>query len=377
MGDMKIELSEFKRGLAARSLTRRQIHKALAAVGVATITMPIMSKLAAAKPSIEVATWEVYSKPETHAAFTKAYGASPAFQLFSDNEEALQKIRAGAIPTLVQPGSVMIHRFRDAGLLAPIDTSKLSNYGDLFPQLKNRPEMSDGKDVYAVPAAWGDSSIIYRRDLVPDYAGNDTWAILWDKKYAGRLATRDGMDSATIPASLLLGIKDPYNMSDEDIKRIRAKLVEQRPLLRFYWKSETDMEQAMASGEIVAAYGWNSSYATLKHQGVDVGYMTPKEGRLTWIDVTVRIKNGPGSEDEALAYIDAFISAEAGKFFIENDGFGSPNAKAYEIADAKKLSDQGLSDPAKTLEHGQFYKEFTPAVSEKINAMFEEVKAGM
>lgn len=377
MGDQKIELSEFKRGLAARSFSRRQIHKALAAVGVATITMPVLSKLAAAKPSIQVATWEVYSAPETHAAFSKAYGESPAFQLFADNEEALQKIRAGAIPSLVQPGSTMIHRFRDAGLLVPIDTSKLGNYGDIFPQLRELPEMSDGSDVYAVPAAWGDSSIIYRRDLAPEYVDNNTWAILWDQKYSGRLATRDGMDSVTIPASLLLGIADPYNMSDADIERVRAKLVEQRPMLRFYWTSETDMEQAMASGEIVAAYGWSSSYASLKSQGVDVGYMTPKEGRLTWIDVTVRIKDGPGSEEEALAYIDAFISAEAGKHFIEKDGFGSPNAKAYEIADPKKLAELGLEDPISVLKNGQFYKEFAPKVSEKINAMFEEVKAGI
>ena len=94
----------------------------------------------------------------------------------------------------------------------------------------------------------------------------------------------------------------------------------------------------MASGEIVASYGWNSSYSTLKGQGVDVGYMTPKEGRLTWVDVTVRIKGGEGSEDEALAYIDAFISAESGKVLIDKFGYGSPNAKAYAIADTARLN---------------------------------------
>lgn len=372
----KIELSEFKEGLAKKAFTRRDIHKALMAVGVGVLTLPYV-RPAAAAPSISIATWEAYSSPDLHKKFIETQGGSPAVQLFADNEEALQRMRAGALPTLAQPGSAILNRFHDAGLLAPIDVSKIPNYADVFPQLKTLRGMKVGDDVLAVAAAWGDSSVVYRRDLAPEYVENQSWNILWDPKYSGRLAQRDAMDSVTVVAALVLGIADPYTMSDADLAKIRAKLVEQRPLLRFYWTNDTDMQQAMASGEIVAAYGWNSSYSTLKSQGVDVGYMTPKEGRLTWVDVTVRIKGGPGSEDEALAYIDAFISAESGKVLIDKLGYGSPNAKAYAIADTARLKELGIDDPDKVLKGGRFYEEFTPEASAKVNAMYEEVKAGI
>src|SRR3546814_17291669 len=45
----------------------------------------------------------------------------------------------------------------------------------------------------------------------------------------------------------------------------------------------TTLEQSLASGEVVAAVGWNSSYTALRRQGIPVKYMTPKEGLITWI----------------------------------------------------------------------------------------------
>jgi len=372
----KMELSEFESALASRSLTRRQVHQALAAVGVATITIPAVVKPAPAETTIEVFSWQVYSPSELYGAYIEAYGNAPSFQMYADEEEALVKVRAGYTPTLVQTASFMLGLYRDAGWLAPIDTSKLTNYGDIFPQLKMISGMSLDGAVYAVPAAWGYNSVLYRKDLAPEYIDNNSWEILWDPKFSGRLAQWDHMDTAVLAAALILGIEDPFHMSDDDLERVRQKLVEQRPLLRFYWASETDMEQAMAAGEIVAAMSWNSSYASLRRNGIDVGYMVPKEGTLAWVDVSILLKDGPGSEDEALAYIDAFISAESGKYLIENYGFGAPNAKAYDLIDAELLAEFGIEDPLRLLSLGKFYEEFDPTVREKAVTMFDEVKAG-
>ena len=376
MQSHKMELSEFKSALATRSLTRRQVHQALAAVGVMTVTVPATMKPASAAATIEVFSWQVYSPPELFGAYIEAFGEAPPFQMFGENEESLLKVRAGYTPKIVQPASFMIGRFRDAGLLAPIDTGKLANYGDIFPQLKDIGGMSLDGVVYAVPAAWGYNSVLYRRDLAPEYIDDNTWEVLWDPTYAGRLAQWDSMDTVVLEAALILGIEDPFHMNDDDLKTIRQKLVEQRPLLRFYWTSETDMEQAMAAGEIVAAVSWNSSFTSLRRNGIDVGYMTPREGTLTWVDTSILIKDGPGSEDEALAFIDAFISAESGKYLIEEYGFGSPNAKAYDLVDPETLRESGVDDPNRILSLGMFYGEFDPTVREKANVMFEEVKAG-
>ncbi|MDA1073044.1 MAG: extracellular solute-binding protein [Proteobacteria bacterium] len=375
MNMKRMELSEFKDRIAARSITRRQMHKVLASVGVVTVSTPLLSQPAAAESTIQVFTWSGYDVEQMRPGFDAMYGA-PGYLLFADNDEAIEKVRAGYAPTLAQPTSYLIGRWRDAGLIKQIDTSRLSNWDNVFDQLKTITGISYEGETWGAPLAWGNSSVLYRKDLAPEYVGNDSWGILWDPKYSGRLAQRDSVDAGFLEAALILGIENPYQMSDADLERCRAYLVEQRPLLRYYWSSQSDVEQSLASGEIVAAYAWNDAYASLKRQGYDVGYMIPKEGILTWVDSTIMIENGPGDEQEAYDYLNATLSPETGVFMIEEYGYGSVNRVAFETANQELLVELGIEDPDKVMALGVFFDEWDPEVREKASNMWEELKAG-
>ena len=52
--------------------------------------------------------------------------------------------------------------------------------------------------------------------------------------------------------------------------------------MRFYSNDMTSIQQALASGELVAAVVWNDSYTFLKGEGHPVAFMSPKEGAMTW-----------------------------------------------------------------------------------------------
>ncbi|MBT5434226.1 MAG: extracellular solute-binding protein [Rhodospirillaceae bacterium] len=369
-------LTEFKRRLSARQLTRRQVNEVLASVGVVTLGVPLTTVNARAAGSVQVFTWASYKVPELRPGFDATYGQAPGYLLFADNDEAFEKVRSGYRPSIVQPTTYMVGRWREAGLLKPIAVAQLENYNDIFPQLTSIAALRDGSDVFGVPFSWGNSSVLYRKDLAPEYVGNESWTILWDEIHAGRLAQRDSMDAVVLQAALILGIDDPYHMGDEELESVRAKLVEQRELLSYYWISQSDVEQSIASGEIVAAYAWNHAYASLKKQGIDVGYMIPREGILTWVDCTCLIADGPGSEDEAYAYLDAGISAEAGTYMIEEYGYGSANAKAFETANPELLTELGIENPTRLMEMGKFFDDWDPSVRKKATLMFEEIKAG-
>lgn len=371
----RMELAEFKDRIAARSITRREMNKVLASVGVLTVSMPMITQPAAADATIQVFTWSGYDVEQLRPGFDEKYGA-PGYLLYADNDEAIEKVRAGYVPTVVQPTSYLIGRWRDAGLVKQIDTSRLSNWGNVFDQLKTISGISYEGETWGTPLAWGNSSVLYRKDLAPEYVGNDSWGILWDEKYSGRLAQRDSVDAGFLEAALILGIENPYQMSDADLERCRELLVQQRPLLRYYWSSQSDVEQALASGEIVAAYAWNDAYASLKRQGFDVGYMIPKEGILTWVDSTILMKDGPGDEQEAYDYIDATLSPETGVFMIEEYGYGSANRVSFETANQDLLVELGIEDPDKVMALGVFFDEWNPEVREKASNMWEELKAG-
>ncbi|MBT6202691.1 MAG: extracellular solute-binding protein, partial [Rhodospirillaceae bacterium] len=271
---------------------------------------------------------------------------------------------------------------RDAGVLAPIDTSRLSNWVDVFPSLKTLPGSQDetGKDWF-VPADWGNSSVLFRPDLAPEYVDtatekNESWAILFDEKYAGRLGIFDSVDGVMAVVGSLIGAENAFDMTDAELEEATAMLRKQRELLRFYWTDQSSVEQALASGELVASYAWNSAVVSLKEQGVNIKYMVPKEGIWTWVCGMVLLSDRPGDEDKAYEFMDAWISPESGKNLIEMYGYGSGNARAFDMVAPSVLEELGISDPVVMMANSHFFGEIEPEVREKYITLFDEIKAG-
>ena len=126
-----MELNQFKDLLAGGKLNRRQVNQILASVGIATVSVPLTGNLAQAATNLYLFTWAVYDSPELHPAYIEQYGATPHVGLFADNDEALTKLQAGFKSDISVPTSFMVGRYRDSGLLQPIDPSRIDAWDDL------------------------------------------------------------------------------------------------------------------------------------------------------------------------------------------------------------------------------------------------------
>jgi len=363
--------TELRARLADGAISRRQLNRLLGAAGIAMVTMPLTPRRARAEDQVTYFTWSGYDVPDFFPGYVKKHGANPNLPIFSDEEEAFQKLRAGFFADVAHPCSGRIHRWRDAGVLQPIDTSRLSNWGDVFPVLKTVNGAGDDGKQWFVPVDWGNTSVLYRADLVE--VKEESWTLLWDERYKGRLSMGEDITDTAIICGLVAGVQDPYSMTDADIAKVKALLIKQKPLLRFYWSDTTVLEQAMASGEVVASSAWNASIAALRKQGIDVKYMNPKEGRLTWccgLILTAEAKE----IDKAYDLIDAMISPEAGVWLI-NLGYGHSNHKAFEQVSEEVLAERGLAKNAEEhLKNGLFSRDNTRL--DDLQQMFEAVKAG-
>lgn len=150
----------------------------------------------------------------------------------------------------------------------------------------------------------------------------------------------------------------------------------QRPLMRLYTDDTTTLEQALASGEMVAAMTWNSSATTLKSEGVPVRFANPQEGALTWVCGLMIHKDAPNL-DSAYEIIDSLLSVESGQFMINDYGYGHSNKKSFDAFDEETLLGLGLSkNPIEILESGKFQIPQSQEWETKMNATFEEIKAG-
>jgi spermidine/putrescine-binding protein len=361
-------------------LDRRAFNKAMAALGLGLATQMTLPQSARAAGGVSYFTWAGYEVPELHKSYIQKYGASPEISFFGDEEEGLQKIRAGFLPSLAHPCSSSVARWRDAGVLEAIDVSRLKNWADVLEPLKRIPGTTDGDRTIWIPFDWGSNSIVYRSDLVdPKYTAENSWMLLWDERYKGRLAMWTSVDGAVAMAAAILGIKDTANVTDEQFKSIKDLLVRQKDLLRFYWDSETVAEEALASGEVVASYLWSASAHRLRENGVQVEYMLrPKEGIVSFLCGLVRVKGGGGDEQEVYDFIDDMISPESGTFLVEQYGYGHSNRKAHELVSDEALKAQGLTrDVSGYIATTSFFQSWPPDIRERYIRMFDEVKASL
>lgn len=376
MGKLR-DYRQFKADLKANKLTRREMSRVLLGVGIATMTIPTSSREAKASSSLEVFTWSDYKDERLHTNFITQYGSSPSFSVMSDNGEAFQKIRAGYAPDIAGPTSMFLNKWNQAGILKPLDTGRLENWNDVFSALKTLEGVTQNGHVMGYPFVWGNSSVLYRADLAPEYVENETWAIMWDPKYKGRISQRDAAHATAIQSAMLLGFEDPYSITESDLPAIRDKMAEQRELLRYYWSSQADVEQALASGELVAAYAWNSALTRLLKEGIKVKYMVPKEGILTWVDTHVLIAGGENSEEEQYDYLNAISTPEVGRILVEDFGYGTSNKKGFGLVKEETTALLGMTDPEMMLNNSVVFEALEPDFEEKISKLFEEVKAGI
>jgi spermidine/putrescine transport system substrate-binding protein len=360
--------------MAAGRVSRRDMLRAAGAFGVGISFLPGRAQAA---ENLTILEWSGYDAPDYYGSFISKHGAPPAFSIFANEEEALQKVRGGFNADAIHPCTYSVGRFVDAGLVSPIDTAKLSNWKDIFPTLQTGQGVVADGNVIMAPADWGNSSIAYRPDLVEaDFATNESWSIFTDDKYAGRVAMNDS-EVAVEVAGLLLGLpaKKIFAMSDEELaaaKPILEKIVKNS---RFLWKDPTEINQALASGEVVAAYAWNDAIKNLKAQGIQASYARPKEGIFTWLCGMTLLNTGKGDVAAAHDFVDAWLSPETGKFLIEGSGYGHSNVKAFEIANPEAVKDMGIVDPIKHLDNGVLFQPLSSETTAKYLKLLEDTKA--
>jgi len=206
--------------------------------------------------------------------------------------------------------------------------------------------------------------------------GEESWDMLWDERYKGRLGSLASGGDAWWCGAIKAGVPLTEIDTPEAFEKIAAAMRAQRPLIRLYTDDTTTLEQALASGEMVAAMTWNSSATLLQSEGVPVRFAQPKEGALTWVCGLMIHKDAPNL-DRAHDIIDSLLSVESGKFMIKDYGYGHSNIRSFDEFDEETLQGLGLSkNPADILAGGHFQIPQSQEWEAKMNALFEDIKAG-
>ncbi|MEW5985967.1 MAG: extracellular solute-binding protein [Chloroflexota bacterium] len=320
--------------------------------------------------ALTVLDWAGYDAPDFWTDFQTTYPqVTVNFEFGASDADIYAKMKAGDQADVFHPYTGWLHFYVEEGLVAEIDTSKLSNWGKVPDHFKAIGQI-DGKQ-YFVPWDWGFTSILYRTDKVPGPI--DSWAALMDPAYQGHISMWDDGPGAVTVSTYIHGY-DETSVTPEQLAAIQAEWIAQRDLNLFYWAGEPELIESIAGGDVWVAYAWQGAYATLLGQGVPVAYADPKEGRNSWVGV-YGIRQDSDNYDLALKFLDAKLAEATGNNVVNLFYYGHSNQDVMNgITDETLKEAFSIDDPA-ILERTNFTPNLTAAQRDAWTAMWAEVRA--
>jgi spermidine/putrescine-binding protein len=287
--------------------------------------------------------WEGYTDTLFTKPFETACGVKVNATYMGSSDDLVAKLRAGGAETidLVSPSSDAVTAIIEAGLAQPLDLKRIPSYGDLMQSFRDLKVARKDSLVFGLPWAFGPNPLIY--DTTKMKPAPSSWAELWDKKYKGKLSLQDDIATLYMVAQVL-GLDDPadksklYNLSDEDLAKVKAKMLELRPNVRKYWATAGDMTQLFQSGEIVAGEGWPLMTSQLRAAKFPAGELIPSEGTTAWADHWVLTK-GARNLDAAYAWLEYAAQPFTQKLMSDVTAYNVANsaAKPYMAPEAAAL----------------------------------------
>jgi putative spermidine/putrescine transport system substrate-binding protein/spermidine/putrescine transport system substrate-binding protein len=351
-----------------------------------TLTLALTGALAASATTFAAAQdsdltifdWAGYEDPSFHPKYAATHETAPTFTFFGDEDEAFQKLRSGFKADLGHPCSQSVVKWREAGLLQPLDTSRIAGWNDLLPgimAMKNLATTPDGK-AWFMPWDWGDTQLTYNSEKV-DEKDVESLKAFADPKFKGRVSIGDNVDDAYALASLAIGLKDWTQMTDDQFKQASDFLRQVHKNVRLYWTDTTNIVQALSGGEVDLAWAWNDATVQSALAGAPIkGKKDTKEGISTWVCGYVMFKDASGSKDKAYDYLNAVNDPEVAKVLVGDWGYGQANAKGMAGVDPAVLKAKGYDDIGKFVDKTLFQSPVPPDLKQKMIAEFEKIKAG-
>lgn len=352
---------------------KKLMRTALVVVGAVTL----MSSAANAQDSeLIVFDWAGYEDPEFFTAYTAKHGQGPTFTFFGDEEEAFQKLRTGFQADAVHPCSQSVPKWIEAGLIAPLDTSRITRWDEIETSFRDIPAFQKDGQYYFVPVDWGNTATTYNTELLSEEAVQSLQAFA-DPTHMGRVSLPDNVDDAYALGFLAIGVKDWASATPEQFAQASDFLRAVHQNVRTYWSDGASLSQLMQSGEVYLAWAWNETFSTMSYEGYPIAMKRDTdEGASSWVCGYAKTSNAPGSEDKFYDFINAWLEPATADYIVTWWGYGHSNAVAMGGMSEEDLAAVGLETSEK-LRAGTLWQGPVPsALREMMIAEFELIKAG-
>lgn len=307
---------------------RRFLHGT--AIGAAALASPVYLRQSMAKTGGEVNIWTYndFIPEDFKSQFESDTGIKVNIRLVDDQGKQFNLLAAEQPKPTVDILTVAGHRFLqfiDSNLLAPIDTARLTNWGNINPIFSEGDWATIKDNKWGVPILSGAEVLAYNTEVVSEEEAQ-SWETLFADKYSQQTAyiLQDVM-SVLMLARGYDGNMIKYLNDEAEAERImneiRDYLIEQKPKVRKYYDGGAEVQQMFVNQDIVLAHAWNGPIATLLADDFPIAMTIPKEGSYGFV-YTLNVANGAPNADNAYLFLNALLaSPEIGANLSRSSGF--------------------------------------------------------
>ncbi len=243
---------------------------------------PSSGSSASGDQTLTVGIWKGYGAdlPFVAKQFKAETGASLKF-VYIDSEQNLLDLmgKADGGIDVGLPNMQYIGPGIDSGLFAPLDTEKLTNYDDIYSTFSDVSVLHKNGKVYGIPWTYGSTGLFYNTTVFP--TAPTSLSVLFDKKYAGKIALTDDA-TVEVPTAALYAGEDPQK---PDMATLEPTLQAMKDNAKVLYSSTDDLAKAIASGTVDVGIANSDGIGGMIGAGqADLAYTIPKEGAVGWID---------------------------------------------------------------------------------------------
>lgn len=230
-----------------------------------------------------VYAWEDYLDTDILEEFTAQTGIAVRVETFATIDESLATLESHAQPFgLALVDEVAVEPLADSKIIRPFDRKRLPHAALVEPRFADPNGLG-------VAYLWGCTGFAFDKRHVP--LETSSLSVLWDPRYAGRIALLD--DAFEVLDVLFKRSGHPSNSTSpealDDARRVAKSLAQNRIVLGDTFSNLDDL----LAGKAWIAQAYSGDVLSKTKESKDIAFFLPVEGFNTWVDYLVLPSRSP------------------------------------------------------------------------------------
>ncbi len=230
--------------------------------------------------------------------FEKQTGCKVSVKTAATSDEMVALMNEGGFDLVTASGDASL-RLVAGKRVQPINTDLIPSFKTVDERMQSSPWYTVNGVHYGVPYVWGPNVLMYNTKAFKGQAPK-SWDVVFKemplpdgKSNKGRVQAYDGPIHVADAANYLmfhnkeLGIKDPYELNEDQYKAALDVLRVQRTLASRYWHDAMIQIDDFKNEGVVASGSWPFQVNLMQAEKLPIASTIPEEGVTGWADTTM------------------------------------------------------------------------------------------